>query len=231
MKRFLLLLFIMFLGVSVNAKEVEFVNLSSGNIWDSIGKKEQKVYSVGAKILNANKINKRIVFTLNSFNSANAGASYRTKSVSVNKGLLNYIDNDDELAAVLAHEIAHNVEYYGGFGKLMMMNFNSKSYEYQADTTGIDLMVKAGYNPIAMITLMNKISGENICDWGVLWTHPKTSKRLMNDYKYIYKKYPKYLSSDMTKNINYQNWVYTAQKDINKFQQKQKEKAEKRGSL
>lgn len=231
MKKILLLVFVMFLGLSVSADEFEIVDLSSGNFWEKLGKKEQKVYSVGAKLLNANKLNKRVVFSVNGFNSANASASYRSKTVSVNKGLLNYIDNDDELAAILAHEIAHNIDYYDGFGKVIIMTFNSKTYEYQADTVGIDLMVKAGYNPIAMITVMNKISGESVWDWGILWSHPKTSSRLMNDYKYIYKKYPQYLSSDMTKNINYQNWVYTAQKDIKKFQQKQKAKMEQRGDL
>lgn len=231
MKKILLLVVVLFLGLSVFADEVELIDLSSGNTWEKLGKKEQKIYTIGARILNSNKINKRVVFSMNGFSSANANALYRSKSVSVNKGLLNYIDNDDELAAVLAHEIAHNVEYYNGFGKLIIMRFNSKTYEYQADTMGIDFMVKAGYNPIAMITVMNKISGENVWDWGVLWSHPKTSSRLLNDYKYIYKKYPKYLSSDMTRNINYQNWVYTAQKDINKFQQKQKAKMEKRGTL
>ena len=43
----------------------------------------------------------------------------------------------------------------------------------------------------------------------------------MKDYEIIYKKYPQYLSSPMTKNIHYVNWTYTATKDIQKFREEQ----------
>lgn len=231
MKRLLLAFAILFIGLTSQAEEVFVSSVNLDNLWNKLGLREEKLNIVGAKLLNANQINKRIVFNVNGFNSVNASASYSNKTVSVNKGTFNYIDNDDELAAIVAHEIAHNIDYYGGFGKAIAMFFNSKSYEHKADLLAIDYMVKAGYNPVAMITVMNKIGGESVWDWGILWSHPKTSSRLLKDYKYIYVKYPKYLSSDMTKNINYVNWTHTAQKDINKFQQKEKEKAAKRGNL
>lgn len=231
MKRLLFILTLLFIGLASQANEITITSVTTENIWHKLGIREEKVNIVGAKLLNANQINKRVVFNVNSFNSVNASAAYSNKTVSVNKGTFNYIDNDDELAAILAHEIAHEIDYYGGFGKALAMTFNSKSYEHKADLKAIDYMVNAGYNPIAMITVMNKIGGESVWDWGILWSHPKTSSRLMKDYEYIYRKYPKYLSSDMTKNINYINWTYTAQKDINKFQQKEKEKAAKRGNL
>ena len=117
----------------------------------------------------------------------NAATYYSTKTVKIYTGLFNYIDNDDELAAILSHEIAHDMDFYDGFGKLIVMKFNSKAYEYKADEIGIDYMVKAGYNPIAMITIMNKIGGESIFDWGTFTSHPKTSSRLMKDYEYIHK--------------------------------------------
>lgn len=227
----ILLLFVLFIGLSAQANEITVSNVTLDNLWNKLGVREEKVNFVGSKLLNANKISKRIVFNVNSFSSVNASAKYSNKIVTVNKGTFNYIDNDDELAAILAHEIAHGVDYYGGFGKSLAMTFNSKSYEYEADLTGIDYMVNAGYNPVAMITVLNKICGESIWDWGILWSHPKTSSRLLKCYEYIYKKYPKYLSSDMTKNVFYVNWMNTAQKDVSKFQQKEKERAAKRGSL
>lgn len=232
MKKIIFLLtLLLFTTLSVHADEIIITNITQDNLWHKLGLRDEKVYTVGSKILNANKINKRVVFNVNGFNSINASASYQYKTVSVNKGLLNYIDNDDELAAVLSHEIAHNMDQYGGFGKVIIMAFNSKSYEHKADLKGVDYMVNAGYNPVAMITVLNKISGESIWDCGFLWSHPKTSSRLLKIYEYIYTKYPKYLTTDMTKNVNFVNWTYTAQKDINKFQQKEKNKLEKRGSL
>ncbi len=231
MKRLLLILTLLFIGLASQANEIIISGITTENIWQKLGTREKKLNIVGAKLLNANKINKRVVFNVNGSNSVNAFAAYSNKTVSVNKGTFNYIDNDDELAAVLAHEIAHAIDYYGGFGKAIAMTFNSKSYEHKADLLAIDYMVNAGYNPIAMITVMNKIGSESVWDWGIFWSHPKTSSRLLKDYEYIYVKYPKYLTSDMTKNINYVNWTYTAQKDINKFEQKEKAKAAKRGNL
>lgn len=231
MKKILLILAIFITTAVAYADEIAVNNVNQDNIWNKLGQRDEKAYTIGSKILNANKIQKRIVFNVNSFNTVNASASYQNKTVSINKGTFNYIDNDDELAAILSHEIAHNIDQYGGFGKVIIMTFNSKSYEHRADLKGVDYMVNAGYNPIAMITVLNKISGESIWDSGILWSHPKTSSRLLKIYEYIYTKYPKYLTTDMVKNINYVNWTYTAQKDIDKFQQKEKTKALKRGDL
>lgn len=206
--------------------------ITMDNIWNKLGKREEKINLIGSKILNENKIPKRVIFRLTSgYYKVNASARYVDKQVSVYRGLLNYIDNDDELAAILSHEIAHDMDFYRGFGQTIVMNFNKKSYEYKADLEGIDYMVKAGYNPVAMITIMNKIGNESVWDWGLSISHPKTSRRLMKDYEYIYKKYPKYLKSDMTKSIYYKTWLNTAEKDIQKFEQREKERAAKREHL
>ena len=241
MKKILALVCVFLLGLSANAVDVPMdfsdmiINegsITMENIWKKLGKREEKINLVGSKILNANKIPNRVNFVLARGNyTLNAATYYSTKTVKIYTGLFNYIDNDDELAAILSHEIAHDMDFYDGFGKLIVMKFNSKAYEYKADEIGIDYMVKAGYNPIAMITIMNKIGGESIFDWGTFTSHPKTSSRLMKDYEYIYKKYPSYLTSPMVKNIYYVTWTNTAQKDIQKFQQREKERASKRGSI
>ena len=206
--------------------------ITMDNIWKKLGKREEKINLVGSRLLNENKISKRVFFKLEKGNYiVNASAKYTDKQVTVYAGLLNYVDNDDELAAVLAHEIAHDMDFYKGFGQKFVMAFNKKSYEYKADLAGIDYMVKAGYNPVAMITIMNKIGNESVWDWGGSTSHPKTSKRLMKDYEYIYKKYPNYLKSDMTKSIYYKTWVNTAEKDIKKVEQREKERASQRESL
>lgn len=134
---------------------------------------------------------------------------------------MNYIENDDELAAILSHEIAHSQEYYKGFLKIAAMNMNKKNYEFKADLYAIDYMVKAGYNPIAAITVINKIAGEPLWDWGFTSTHPKGSRRLLAMYKYIYLKYPQYLNSSMTKKSTYQTFLKDQEFEIKKFEAEQ----------
>ena len=199
------------------------------NFWKKTGIYEQKVLDVGTKILNANKIDKRIAIqTGRTFKIVNAFCYHSNKLVVIYYGLIPYMDNDDELASVIGHEMAHAIDDYGGPFKWMDMRLNSKEYEFKADLIGIDLMVKAGYNPIAAICMQNKSFPEDYWDFGVFTTHPKTSRRLMEMYKYIYRKYPWALQSDMVHNVNYVNFTYSAAKDIDLFKQTEKERANKR---
>lgn len=225
---FTLILFI-FSSLSSYADVVEMEQVTDmKTFWDSNGKKEQKVLEVGAKIINANKLDKRIPINLSSNTKIiNACSHLSNKTVVIYYGILPYFDNDDELASVLGHEMAHSLDAYGGFFKWVNMKFNSKEYEHKADLVGIDLMVKAGYNPIAAISCANKWMPESYWDFGVLTSHPKTSKRLMAMYKHIYVKYPWALKSDMVHNVNYENFTYACKKDINAFLQHEKERSDK----
>lgn len=100
------------------------------------------------------------------------------------KGMLDFVSSDDELAAVLAHELAHvekrhalrhfrqNVafqiilekavknkrdkETWGQLvGALLMLQFTRED-EFEADQIGIERMAKAGYNPQAQVVLWEK---------------------------------------------------------------------------
>ncbi len=225
MKKLLILLGVMLIGACSFAEEVYVIRgVNFGNFWKKKGIDEEKVLSVGQKIMLDNKISKRVpIFVVNN-KSVNASANLYDKTVTINSGAFLYIDNDDELAYVLSHEIAHSVDAYGGMIKYMAMGANSKKYEQKADLNGIDYMVKAGYDPIAAITMGNKIFGEPIWDWGCTYLHPKGSKRLIEMYKYIYVKYPQYLNSPLTRTPSYKNFEYAMSKDILEFQLKQKKR-------
>lgn len=226
MKKFLFLLCVLAIGVCAMAEDVYVIRgVNMDNFWKKKGIDEQKVLSVGQKIMIDNKIPKRVpIFVVNDRKVLNASSNPYDKKVSIYTPMFLYIDNDDELAYVLSHEIAHSVEAYGGMVKYIAMKSNSKKYEQKSDLTGIDYMVKAGYDPIASITLGNKIFGEPVSDWGFTYTHPKGSKRLIEMYKYIYVKYPQYLNSPLTKTPSYKNFEYSMSKEISAFQQKQKRK-------
>lgn len=67
----------------------------------------------------------------------------------------------------------------------------SKAHENDADLNAIDYLVKCGYNPLAGISVLNKLSGT----YPDLFTdHPSTDKRVQNIYNYVKEKYPQYIS-------------------------------------
>ena len=62
--------------------------------------------------------------------------------------------------------------------------------EDKADELGLDFVVKAGYNPLAGISIMYKI-GANYSDF---WAdHPSTDKRVISMYEYVQEKYPQFI--------------------------------------
>jgi predicted Zn-dependent protease len=96
----------------------------------------------------------------------------------VNTGILDFLDTEDEIAFVLAHEISHNekkhcikrVQYAAlassvdpSFGEIVQMAYNmyslpfSKYDEYEADENGVMLMQKAGYNKSGAIAFFEKL--------------------------------------------------------------------------
>lgn len=228
MKKFLVLFGLLLIGLSVRAEVIEVeTDINMNNFWDKNGKDVQKVIEIGTKILNANKLDKRVPFqVVNNNKIVNASACFPPKLVVVYSGLLPYIDNDDELAYILGHEIAHTIDAYEGLGRWFAMLINLRSYEYKADLIGVDLMVKAGYNPVAAITEINKWMHEPLFDF--ISVHPKPSARMMAIYKYIYVKYPWALNTNMAHNVNYLNFVNSSQKEISKFVQEEKIKENKR---
>jgi len=177
-------------------------------------KYQKKVMEIGFKILNANRIEKRVTFHYITEKTPNAYAYSPSKAVVIHKGLLPYLDNEDELAGVIGHEIAHNMDFYEGYFRKVAMMFAPKKYEKKADTRAVDYLVKAGYNPVAMIIALNKITAEPTSWLITSNTHPAGSERLAYIYEYIFKKYPAYLvDNDYKKNIYYQNFLLTSKED------------------
>jgi predicted Zn-dependent protease len=139
--------------------------------------------------------------------------------VYVNKGLLERAESEDELAAVIAHEVAHiahhhllqllkkqgqydamvfaiiaaavisksdaadvqNVMYGAKLFEIAKLNAYSQDAEDDADRTAIEYLVKAGYNPVGMMTFMEKLARDqqfDPIDPGILQNHPLSRDRV-----------------------------------------------------
>lgn len=123
------------------------------------------------------------------------------------KGLVDLMQTDDELAAVLGHEVTHVVKRHSvnqiekqlamtlifavAFGDKAMLLQNltqqalmsgySRGDERQADEFGFTYAQKAGYNPYGMFVTMGKLNdlaGEAKANYGLFSSHPEPEARV-----------------------------------------------------
>lgn len=139
--------------------------------------------------------------------------------VYVNKGLLDYVHSDDELAGVLAHEIAHVAHHHamqlmkvqqkqmlgmaaavlagaalGGSGSdlsslayaanlinIARMSDYGQKAETDADRTAVALLAETKYNPVGMLTFMERLAVDEArkpnIEYGIFRTHPYSYSR------------------------------------------------------
>lgn len=219
--------------------------------WDS-AVSLKRVNAIGSNILQKNHLPAKIVFKVSDDESINAYANI-DKEIYIQRGLLQFVENDDELAAVISHEVGHIVNAHiqrqglvasiinyfvakvknekvktgvDAANQLSMLKL-SRNDEFESDLTGVDLMVASGYNPLGMISVLNKICGNYI---DILTDHPSGDKRTMNIYDYLSYNYPTTLQKGF-KTESYASFLLYAQptvelrktnaKELLKFQKKQ----------
>ena len=183
---------------------------------EEINSMQKHINSVGFKILNSNKIEKRIVFVYNSEDKKNLLISDKTltkREVVVYDDLYKSVENDDELAAMLAREISLAIRSFdgvcNGFLRSLQVKVAPKKFEMVADKRAVDYMVSAGYDPVALIIYIQKTSPQLRFD--MISAHNLTSKRLASIYEYIYTKYPYFLKNNQyLNNEYYQNFLLTS---------------------
>jgi Zn-dependent protease with chaperone function len=133
----------------------------------------------------------------------------------VNDGLVSYCESDDELAGVLAHEIAHaSLRHIATLRReqeklsavtlpLILISIMtgaaaegltassligaakgsgwSVQAEEAADFAGFQYMLKSGYDPTGMLTVMERLAKDErsrpAIDWGIFRTHPPGRER------------------------------------------------------
>ena len=213
---------------------LSFVQPSFG--WDvkTTDELQTRMNSVGFRILNSNRIDKRFTFmAINRVYTRDfwTDVSSVNRIVWVKPVVLPYIDSDDELAAILSHSIAHGVDSYEGVlrGYISILNYwvAPNKYDLKADKAAVDYMINADYNPLALITILNKIGKQYRYD--VFSNHTLVSRRMMLIYEYIYKKYPHILVENPYKdNLYYQNFLLTSRENRMKLLEKIKTNSNKK---
>ena len=226
MKRFLAILvcfiFVIIPSFAVETKEI--------NLVDNIQLQKQ-VSDIGFKILNANQIDVRMIFVYKDNESKiKLEPGLMKRQIFVYDETLQFASNGDELAAYIAREISKSTEsYFGGFRGFVtsfQVKAAPKKYERLFDKRAVDYMVKAGYNPLGLITYLNKSQPQKRYD--TISRHNLTSKRLANIYEYIFVKYPYYLKfNEYIENEAYQNFLLTSIENRKKLHEKIKSGSDK----
>lgn len=166
-----------------------------------------KVPTVGANLLTKNSIpSSNVKFTVVSGDVDNSNYA-SNKVVNVSSSDLAYAGNDNEVAAVVANELGHIISGHASKGKVkallqgsngtasesntatsaIVAGYTSAKEEKEADIIAANMMVTAGYNPLAIIVVLTKQTGTY---WETLQGKPANADRAMNIYNYISYAYP-----------------------------------------
>ena len=140
-----------------------------------------------------------------------------TNTIYISSTDLTYTGNDNEVAAVVSNELGHIINGHYSKNKMrniakaaltsnlssdnvittasnstFLANQTSLKDNKEADITGADMMIQAGYNPLAMVVVITKMPGSTL---EILAGKPANSERAMNVYDYLTYNYPSKVSA------------------------------------
>lgn len=183
--------------------------------------------TIGQNIAKANNMPTTVEFKVTDNENMNASTAATAEVVYIYNGNLKYVENDNELAAVIAHEIGHLVNGHNAKSSLLnsaiasinpqtttekgattvsllksiSSNSISKENEKEADITAVDLLMKASYNPLALISVIYKSDAQQT--GGLLDDKLSCEDRVMYIYDYTNYNYPEKVKADY-KTTSYQ---------------------------
>lgn len=195
-----------------------------------------RVPTVGKQILTKNNLPTDTKFVVTETAVVNS-TSNTNNEIYIQKEALGYTGNDNEVAAVISQEIGTIINANASKKKLvsnvasalagsvsgenaqnnaliinqLAMNNMSEKDQMNADVTGVDLMIQAGYNPLAMIVVLGKMPGSTL---DILKSQPNNFKRSMYIYDYLTYNYPSKIKSGYNCK-EYKNFAAYVQPTVN----------------
>lgn len=170
-----------------------------------------RVETVGKTIITKNNLPAKTTFKVVNGEADNTNTSL-TNEVQISSTDLTYAGTDTEVAAVISHEIGQIINGKASKDRFraiaknainsslssdnvittaanseFIANKTSLKDNKEADITGVDLMIQAGYNPLAMVVVVTKMPGSTL---ETLQGKPANSERAMNIYDYLTYNYP-----------------------------------------
>lgn len=189
-----------------------------------------KVQTVGTQLLNKNDIKiSGVKFTVVSDTPDNSNF-IATKVINISSAELAFAGNDNETAAVVASEIGHIICGHASKSKVLSSliqtntntdnsnasvqtfasNYKTSKEDKEADLVAVNLMVNAGYNPLALIVVLTK---QTATYWDTIVGRPANAEKAMNVYDYITYAYPAKLKAGYPCN-EYRTFVAYAQPSV-----------------
>ena len=175
-----------------------------------------RVVPVGSMIVKKNSLPSTIQFKVVNGAADNSTAT-ATNTIQISSTDLTYAGNDNEVAYVVAYELGGIIS--DNIGKKKVRNYvksaissnlsadnvlatamNSETVKNRenirdakaADVMGIDLMINAGYNPLAGIVVLTKMPGST---WEITTGKPANSERATYLFDYLTYNFPSKISA------------------------------------
>jgi predicted Zn-dependent protease len=223
-----LLLFVLLSGCSFvgpiisteETKRAQAVLMMESQAWQKT--QEQKILEIAARLIRAGEAVEPLKFQFAArpyngwlrIDADQVGAWTDGESVWITRGMMRFLRTDDELALVLAHEMAHSYQghiahvrakqivesalaavmdiFLPGSGRaaVLLMNVASKKFdrdqEREADLYSLIWAHKAGFDVNAATDLWRRMAIEipESVETGFLSSHPSSAERLLSLEKY-----------------------------------------------
>ena len=186
-----------------------------------------RVQEVGQNLLTKNGITATNIKFMVVSDTPNNSEFISTKVVNVSSAELAFAGNDNEVAAVVAGELGHIIFGHSSKNKVINLlqsttdtnittsatvqtfasNYQTTKEDKEADLVAVNLMVGAGYNPLAAIVVYTKQTGTY---WDTIVGRPANAEKALNIYDYISYVYPEKLKIGYGCN-EYRNFLTYAQ--------------------